>query len=482
MNRLALVVLGSLPLLIGCNVEPETPRAGRVASALQSWTRCAAEGVPAPGNVCKVPGTRVVRYGIPGAYRTKVVTGSVVCEDASFGAGPTQYQNFCDFGDADATPLTPAPTPAPTPTTPPPPATTVTWTRCAAEGVGAPGDVCTFAGTREVRYGIPGAYTVKVASGSIECSDGAFGVTVATPYQNFCDYSSVDATTPSTPPPSSPPPGSVTPPAPSTGGVGPRVASFVSSGPITASAGQTISGVRISNPNGPCITINAANVTVRDSDIGPCGGSANIVISNGGTGAIVDHASIHNGRRGVLVNGATNVTTTKNAFTTFTGPPGQGYGSAIEYDYASGGLVDGNEVRGQSYVSDAVSFFESSNVRLTNNLIDVGIDEPSSAGFTMGDMVPGSGHSPGANNYVAGNVVRQTGGVPAGVFGSAGNTILERNCLTAGIQAYNYSGVFVGVTVRQNVIDMGASFVPDSSVIAGWSTNIDSTDCSLVPK
>jgi hypothetical protein len=86
------------------------------------------------------------------------------------------------------------------------------------------------------------------------------------------------------------------------------------------------------------------------------------------------------------------------------------------------------------------------------------------------------------NNHVSGNIVRQTGGVPAGVFGSGGNTTLEKNCLTAGIQAYNYSGTFVGVTVRNNVINLGASFVPDTSAITGWSTNINSTNCSLLPQ
>ena len=98
----------------------------------------------------------------------------------------------------------------------------------------------------------------------------------------------------------------------------------------------------------------------------------------------------------------------------------------------------------------------------------------------MGDSTTGN---PGRNNYVAGNVVRrQVGGVPAGVFGSSGNTVLEKNCFTAGIQAYNYSGVFNGVTVRDNVINMANSFVPNTSVINGWSTNINSTNCSLVPK
>jgi hypothetical protein len=68
------------------------------------------------------------------------------------------------------------------------------------------------------------------------------------------------------------------------------------------------------------------------------------------------------------------------------------------------------------------------------------------------------------------------------VFGSTGNTILEKNCLTAGIQAYNYAGVFNGVTVRNNVININASYVPDTSVLAGWSTNVNSTDCAKIPQ
>jgi lysophospholipase L1-like esterase len=58
---------------------------------------------------------------------------------------------------------------------------------------------------REVRYGVPGAYTIKVVAASIKCNDGAFGVTVATPYQNFCEYSSV-AGTPSPAPAPAPTP------------------------------------------------------------------------------------------------------------------------------------------------------------------------------------------------------------------------------------------------------------------------------------
>ncbi len=262
-------------------------------------------------------------------------------------------------------------------------------------------------------------------------------------------------------------------------GAGPRVGVFADSGPITATPGQVIAEVRISNPDGPCITIAVPNVVVMDCDIGPCGGEANIDISAGGTDALVEHNAIHDGNRGVMARDTTGVVTRANQFFAFAGPAPRG--TAIEYDYMGSGEIDGNEVRGLAYASDAVSVFESSNIRLTGNDVDVDVAEPSAAAFTMGDAL--EGHDPGADNYVADNVVHQTGGVPAGVFGSTGNTVLERNCLTAGIQAYAYNGnAFVGVVIRNNVIDLGASFVPDPSGIEGWETNIDGTDCSLVPR
>lgn len=260
---------------------------------------------------------------------------------------------------------------------------------------------------------------------------------------------------------------------------GPRVDAFTDTGPILATAGQVIEAVRITNPDGPCITISEPNVVVRDSDIGPCGGEANIDVTAGGDGALVEHNDVHDGNRGVMARSTAGVVTRANRLFAFAGPAPRG--TAIEYDYMQSGEIDANEVRGAAYASDAVSVFESSGIRLTGNDIDVDVAEPSAAAFTMGDAL--EGHDPGADNFVADNVVHQTGGVPAGVFGSTRNTVLERNCLTAGIQAYAYNGnTFVGVVIRNNVIDLGASFVPDTSVIEGWDTNIDGTDCSLVPR
>ena len=352
------------------------------------------------------------------------------------------------------------------------------WVQCAREG-----GTCSFTGRRDVRYvAIDGSRVLtQVAQGSVACVDSSFQAAV-TNYENLCSYASTTTTAPVTaaPPPTaaapSPAPAPTPSPAPSTGNAGPRVSAFAASGPITATSGQVIAGVRISNSNGPCIVIprGVTGVVVRDSDIGPCEGEGNIVVH--GNGATIEYNFVHDGARGVLVDGASNVTTRMSKFNQFHGPKFKG--TAIEYDGTNFGVIDGNVVTGKDYASDAVSGYESSNMRMTNNSIDITVAEPSAAAFTMGDSTTGK---PGANNYVAGNTVRQGGGVPAGVFGSNGNTVLEKNCLTAGIQAYNFSGIFVGVTVRNNVINMGASFVPDKGVVAGWTTNINSTNCALVP-
>jgi hypothetical protein len=363
------------------------------------------------------------------------------------------------------------------PTATPTEAATASWTECASEG-----GSCSFSGTRTVKYGTAEQSVTLTLTDGATCNNAVFG----DPAVGALKSCWVDGTTVAS--------NSTAPATPTTGGTattaggtssggtsstaaaGPRVSSFTASGPITASAGQVISGVRISNANGPCITIpsGATGVVVRDSDIGPCGGSANIVVY--GSGAVIEHVFVHNGNRGVLAQSTGGVVTRLSKFDTFYGPKYNG--TAIEYDYMSSGEIDRNLVTGSSYASDAVSVYESSNMRLTNNTIDINVSEPSAAAFTMGDSTSGN---PGSNNYVAYNTVKQSGGVPAGVFGSNSNTLLEKNCLSAGIQAYNYSGIFNGVTVRNNVINLSASFVPVTSVISGWNTNVNSTDCALVP-
>lgn len=425
-----------------------------------------------------------------GTVTTRIATGfgdaascrAAALADAELRQAAAKY--WCRAQNAHVVTYTAPTTPPPPPPPPPsnlPPGVTVAsalpagYVQCGAESYSAP-QTCSSAGP--VFYGAGSKWHVR--NGPLLCNNIAFGDPVDGVLKTC--HQAGSATPP--PPPVEPPPVEPPPPPPASGDAGPRVSSFTASGPITAATGQTIAGLRISNVGGNCITIpqGVSGVTVRDSEIGPCGGDASVAVY--GSDALVEHVRVTSGARGVLIVGS-NATLRRSKFE---GPfrdlcerDGKlGHCShAIEVQRATGAIVEGNVVRGTGYQTDAVSMFESNGTRLVGNDIDVDIVNPNGAAFTMGDSTTGS---PGSNNYVAGNVVRQTGGVPAGVFGSNGNTVLEKNCLTAGIQAYNYSGIFVGVTVRQNVINMAASFVPDSSVIAGWSTNIDSTDCSRVPQ
>lgn len=82
-----------------------------------------------------------------------------------------------------AAPAAPAPAPAPTPT--PAPSTAVTWTKCASNG-----GTCSFTGTRQVRFGVPGTYSTKTITASTPCTTAVFG----TPTSNSaraCSYSSL---------------------------------------------------------------------------------------------------------------------------------------------------------------------------------------------------------------------------------------------------------------------------------------------------
>lgn len=57
-----------------------------------TWTQCAREG-----GTCSFTGTREVRYGAPGYYNTKVVTGSTACTNAVFGDPKKSTAKTCSY-------------------------------------------------------------------------------------------------------------------------------------------------------------------------------------------------------------------------------------------------------------------------------------------------------------------------------------------------------------------------------------------------
>lgn len=77
--------------------------------------------------------------------------------------------------------------------------------------------------------------------------------------------------------------------------------------------------------------------------------------------------------------GGSNTTFRKNVVQ---GPFGGGqYTGGVELNQVNGGSGDANVLRGD-FPSDVISMHESSNMRITNNDLQVSIREPTGAGFT----------------------------------------------------------------------------------------------------
>lgn len=137
-----------------------------------TYTNCASED-----GICTFTGTRQVRYGANGTYVTKTATGSIACNNATFGDPTPGFVKSCSYSNLVIQP------PSGGPVTVPPVA--ATWTTCAAED-----GTCTFSGTRQVRYGARDRYVTKTATTSIPCNNATFGDPINGVVKS-CSYSSL---------------------------------------------------------------------------------------------------------------------------------------------------------------------------------------------------------------------------------------------------------------------------------------------------
>lgn len=128
-----------------------------------TWTHCANEG-----QVCSFTGSREVRYGANGKYITKTVSAPVACNNTTFGDPIVGVVKTCSY----STQSVPAP---------------ITWTYCANEG-----QVCSFTGNREVRYGANGKYVSKTVSAPVTCNNATFGDPIMGVVKT-CSYSSASS-------------------------------------------------------------------------------------------------------------------------------------------------------------------------------------------------------------------------------------------------------------------------------------------------
>ncbi len=109
------------------------------------YTLCAAEG-----GTCTPSGTQVMAYGA-GAYAYRTVSGATACAGSSYGGADPAYNVVKSCY------LAPSGGPA-------------GYTSCAAEK-----GTCAVSGTREVAYGAGGAFRFQTVTGSVACTNAAFG-------------------------------------------------------------------------------------------------------------------------------------------------------------------------------------------------------------------------------------------------------------------------------------------------------------------
>lgn len=158
------------------------------------------------------------------------------------------------------------------------------------------------------------------------------------------------------------------------------------SGPVVLSGQHdlTISGKRISNPNGHCIEIRggSTNIKITGSQIGPCG------------------------EDGVFINGSSNITVERNIFTD-TGTLGiRGSGSAVEFEQSEGLVVRANRME---RVASGVYAPISKRILVEHNTVR-NLQGP----MPRGQMVQFNGVN-GAGNAVRCNVLENVSGLSGAV-------------------------------------------------------------------
>ena len=116
--------------------------------ATAGWNQCANEG-----GTCTFSGTREVRYGSGTTFVSRTVSGSVACSNAVFGDPTPNVAKTCSYA-ADSTTAQAA----------------ETWNTCAGEE-----GLCTFSGTRDVRYGAGSSFVTRTFTGTVACSNSIFG-------------------------------------------------------------------------------------------------------------------------------------------------------------------------------------------------------------------------------------------------------------------------------------------------------------------
>jgi parallel beta-helix repeat protein len=274
----------------------------------------------------------------------------------------------------------------------------------------------------------------------------------------------------------------------------------------------TISGVKITNPSGPCIwvTDNSADIRITNSELGPCAGG---VLVEGGTNITIDNNYIHdlgsagNGvdvtfsvnvninnnrmeriRTGIYILRSTGVKIDKNRFLNVVGPLPRGQYVQFNHVYGTGNRITcnvGQNVLGESYVVEAINLYDTWGepndwIQVIGNKIQGGGPSGSSGAILLGD-------AGGAYQTARDNIIVDPGQQGIGVGGGHDISVLN-NQIYARQQAFTNVGLYVwnqdasscyNITVQGNAVNWTASNgtknpswnAGNCGTVNGWASN-----------
>lgn len=501
------------------------------STSTSSWVQCAREG-----GACVFSGTRTVRYGTSTKYTTKTFTESAGCNNLVFGDPVPGVSKQCWYSSATVaqTPTASSTTTIPASTTTST-STTTTWAVCGYEG----GD-CSFSGTRQVRYGTVAQNVTRSFTNGVACSNSSFGDPAYGLAKTCWVASTVVAT--ATMPASTTPTGTssttvvgATPVSTTTESSGSTGASSGSSGTsapasnvttsstgiptlagiagktvvgrIVATSGQVIENVHVTTDNGACIVVpsGVTNVTIRNSEIGPCGTGSNTVnnegvqILPGASNITVQRNVIHDVSAGVYANGANHpLVIDRNVFYNIRGPVWQG--NIVQFAGVRGGTgqskITCNVKDGRLGVPYAIT--ESNNWHIGDHIsmynvlgssqypVEIAYNRirgeysrgyEGGSGMQLADGVNGSANPESGWYFVHHNTVVQTNGVGISVAGGHDIRVEDNVVDNRGENLAVYTGWSFAIknfTTNQNCYNH--SFRNNRSTIARlWAFNHDGT-------
>lgn len=263
-----------------------------------------------------------------------------------------------------------------------------------------------------------------------------------------------------------------------------RPSGSVVTGPVVVSgeSGVVLEGMKISNPNGPCVQIKGSSeIVVRASEIGPCGDRA--VEIQDSSAVTIEGLAIHDSSSGVYAINSQHVAVVGNRFTN----AGRNF---VQFDKVTG---SGNSISrnsganklGSSSAEDFVSVYKSSGtpgspLTVASNSFRDGGPSGSGSGIMVGDYG-------GSHILVQGNTLINPGQAGIGVPGGTNIRVID-NVVYSGSQPWSNVGIYVwnqsggscgSIEVKGNRVEWyGADGAENPSwdggncgAIAGWDTN-----------